>query len=283
MFATVALLAASICAVWAPPIRLRRVVAPPWALLFISALVSGLVYGLITPTGLAALGLLAGACVLAQHAWDPRTRAALTAIAGVIAVTLALHIVPGFNNPVVLSAVMVSDGAPPFTQYASVDKAAAGLLILVFFCCLSTTAEHWRAAAFPTVLGVCVTPFVVISAALIGGYVAFDPKFPRFSASFLVINLLFTCVAEEAFFRGLLQERLSRRWPQAQWPVITASALLFGIAHFAGGAWTVALATLAGLAYALVYAVTRRIEAPILTHFAVNAVHFFGFTYPRLA
>lgn len=61
------------------------------------------------------------------------------------------------------------------------------------------------------------------------------------------------------------------------------SSLLFAAAHLGGGLLQAAIAGLAGLGYALVHARSRRIEAAILTHFAVNAVHFLGFTYPGLA
>ena len=59
--------------------------------------------------------------------------------------------------------------------------------------------------------------------------------------------------------------------------------MLFGLAHAGGGATWLAVATIAGLGYAAIYARTRRIEGAILVHFAVNAAHFIGFTYPRLA
>ena len=68
-----------------------------------------------------------------------------------------------------------------------------------------------------------------------------------------------------------------------QWVAVVASSLLFGVAHFAGGAPYVVLATIAGVGYSLVYARTRLIESAIVTHFGVNAIHFFGFTYPHLA
>lgn len=46
----------------------------------------------------------------------------------------------------------------------------------------------------------------------------------------------------------------------------------------------VALATVAGAGYGWAYQrAGGRIEASILTHFALNAVHFFFFTYPALA
>jgi membrane protease YdiL (CAAX protease family) len=42
-------------------------------------------------------------------------------------------------------------------------------------------------------------------------------------------------------------------------------------------------ATVAGLGYGWAFLRTGRIEAAIAVHFAVNAVHFLLFAYPRLA
>ena len=83
-----------------------------------------------------------------------------------------------------------------------------------------------------------------------------------------------------------LAQALARRDGPAAWRrvlPIAASALLFGLAHAGGGVVGMAMATLVGLGCALAFAATRRIEAAVLTHFAVNAVHFLGFTYPYLA
>lgn len=100
------------------------------------------------------------------------------------------------------------------------------------------------------------------------------------------MNLLFTCVAEEAFFRGLLQGRMARalesagRHRLAFGLPLCASALVFGLAHAAGSPSYVLMASLAGLGYAWSYAVTGRIEVPILLHWTLNALHFMAFTYP---
>jgi membrane protease YdiL (CAAX protease family) len=56
--------------------------------------------------------------------------------------------------------------------------------------------------------------------------------------------------------------------------------VLFGLAHIAGGWRYVALATVAGAGYGTVFYRSRRIEASILAHFTLNAVHFLLFTYP---
>lgn len=58
--------------------------------------------------------------------------------------------------------------------------------------------------------------------------------------------------------------------------------MLFGAAHLGGGVPMAALAGIAGLGYATVYAATQRIEASILVHFGLNATHFLLFTYPAM-
>ncbi|BBB58300.1 hypothetical protein UNDKW_0027 [Undibacterium sp. KW1] len=67
------------------------------------------------------------------------------------------------------------------------------------------------------------------------------------------MNLFLTCVAEEAFFRGLMQEAIYRlgNKPAYGYLAIAVSAILFGgLAHLGGGTQYAALATVAGLGYA---------------------------------
>ncbi len=128
----------------------------------------------------------------------------------------------------------------------------------------------------------------MIAIGLAAGYSRMDFKLPAYTPVFLVSNLLFTCVAEEAFFRGFLQHRfaqyLERKHMKYCGPVaLSFCAVLFGVVHSGGGPWYVALATFAGLGYGYAYLRTQRVEASILVHFSVNTVHFIGFTYPRLA
>lgn len=111
-------------------------------------------------------------------------------------------------------------------------------------------------------------------------------KWPGFTVEFLAINLLLTVVAEEAFFRGVIQQRLQsalQGMRSGNGLALTASALLFGAAHLGGGMTYATIAGLAGLGYAWVFQRSGRIEAPILLHFTLNAVHFLAFTYPALA
>jgi membrane protease YdiL (CAAX protease family) len=178
-----------------------------------------------------------------------------------------------------------SPDALPFTQYANFDKAAVGLIFLALLCRRASTGAEWLAMLRRTLPIAAVTMIVVLAIAVGVGFVAPQFKLPPYTPVFLATNLLFTCVAEEAFFRGFLQERLANALPDNrawQASVVVFSGVLFGLAHLGGGTVYALLATLCGLGYAYAYAVTKRIEAPIIVHFAFNAIHFIGFTYPAI-
>ena len=103
----------------------------------------------------------------------------------------------------------------------------------------------------------------------------------------LAYNLVFVCVLEESFFRGIAQTALMRwarqhRWPGADGLALLGASLLFGGVHLGGGATFALLATLAGLGYGAVYYWTGRIHYAVLLHFAVNAVHQLAFAAPPM-
>ena len=97
-------------------------------------------------------------------------------------------------------------------------------------------------------------------------------------AYWLADHLVFTCVLEESFFRGIVQTALirgfaDRGWSQAAPLGIIAASLFFGGAHVGGGAAFMLLATVAGLGYGVAYFLTGRIQDAVAVHFAVNAIH----------
>jgi membrane protease YdiL (CAAX protease family) len=279
------LLALAIVLVWLPPPRVGDRRLPLWTLVFAAAATAGALW-LLQPAALAALA------VLAALAWGgvaaPRGRGALAVLAAALALAMSLHLLPGFHPAVLFHDVRLTPDAAPFALALGFDKAAAGLLLLAAF---SVRADSWRqfASQLPAIAAAALATCVVaIGIALAAGYVRLEPKWVEASPAFLAANLLFTCVAEEAFFRGLIQERLmrlaqTRHQPAWRWIAIAVSTVLFGLAHAGGGATWMLVATVAGLGYAAIYARTRTIEGAILVHFAVNAAHFIAFTYPRLA
>lgn len=126
---------------------------------------------------------------------------------------------------------------------------------------------------------------LLIGPALWTGYVRWDPGIPSITPLWILNNLVFVCLGEELFFRGYVQQGLSREMTRRQWPTWIAwvlASVIFGVSHFRGGATLVVLSTFAGLVYGRTYQKAGW-GAAVGVHFLVNAVHFFGFSYPRLS
>ncbi|TXZ05849.1 CPBP family intramembrane metalloprotease [Vibrio mimicus] len=192
--------------------------------------------------------------------------------------TLFLHWLPGFSNLQVLDKVIASPHSTPFSLYLNLDKP------LVFFALL---------LAYPTLLGNQQSPkwgatlvtliplFALLPIAVWLGALAFEWSLPEWWWVFAINNLLFTCVAEEALFRGLIQQQAQKKFGTVA-GLLIASAL-FGMAHVAGGSILMIFAALAGLGYGLVFHFTGRLWASVGVHFLFNFAHLLFFTYPALA
>jgi membrane protease YdiL (CAAX protease family) len=257
-----------------------------WLVIWLSSLAAASISGVITPPGLVITLVFAAATYL-----YPKTRAAwqIALVAMLIlslSIGLLLHRLPGFHNLRVIDGVQFSPDAIPFTLYLNYDKTLIGLFILGWCHARITRAHEWKntlTAILPWAAGL-ITLLMALSLAI--SFVRFEPKFPAETWLWLGVNLLFTCTAEEAFFRGFVQAQLARLLAKTNYGKILAlcvASVLFGLAHFPGGYIYVVLATVAGLGYGWLYQRTQRIEASILTHFALNTTHFFLFTYPALA
>ena len=287
MLMTFGLLGLSICAAWLEPIRFgKRFTLPLWLVPFFGALAAGLAEAYLTwPAliGLGAFGLVA--CMTSRRAASRLQRILFGSLTALLALALALHLLPGFQNPLLVANIRFSPDAAPFTQYANFDKAAVGLILLALLANRARSLAEWGEMLRRTFPVALITIAVVIGAAVVAGYTRLDPKLSWYAPLFLLTNLLFVCVAEEAFFRGFLQERLGKAFsgiPFGAAITVMCSALLFGVAHLGGGMIYAGIAMIAGMGYAYSYALAKRVEAPILVHFALNAVHFIGFTYPRI-
>jgi len=275
------LLLLDILLLWVPLPR-----SPAWPAALAPAVALAFMAGVLDWRAIVAMLVFAGVVAVERHTTRRWLRFLLLVLVALLALLLALHRVPGFHNPILFENVRFSAGAAPVTLYANFDTALAGLFLLCAFCERIRTAADWAAMwrrAWPVLLATLV---VVLGFGWGAGYVRPDVKWTPYSALFLVSNLLVTCVTEEAFFRGFLLRRIAAGLEGKRYATAVAvgvSTLLFGLAHAAGGAALMLLATLAGAGYALAYVRAGRIEAAILTHFAVNAVHFVFFTYPASA
>ena len=261
-----------------------------WSAALILSIVAAYLTGALQGPAALWLAILAGLALLFVRVRS-RGGAALQWFAGALlfffALALGLLVLPGFPRTVLVEPVVLSPGAAPYGIGLGFPKVVTGLLILG----LVNTARvrsfgEWAAALRSAAPVFLLTLAAVMICALALGYTRFDPKWTVLFLLWAPVNLLFTCLSEEAFFRGFVQHELARaiRHPQLAAAVsISVSAILFGLSHFGGG-WKYVLAgTVAGVGYAWAYHRTQRIEAAMAVHFGVNAVHFLFFTYPRLA
>jgi uncharacterized protein len=263
-----------------------------WAAVLAVAVIAGYVAGVLYGPAVLWIALFAALCVAYSRAksitTSGRRRALVTLSAGgiiVVALLLGLHVLPGFRNFLALDDVVLSPGAEPYTLYLNVDKTVVGLCILGL-CHQSLLAswKDWARALRQAVPFIAINTLVVALFAMALGYLEWQPRWTPVFWIWAASNLFFTCLSEEALFRGFIQRELAEAFAgksYATWLPIAISTALFGIAHFAGGWSYVALAAAAGLGYAIVYHRTRSIEMAMITHFALNATHFLLFTYPR--
>ncbi len=275
-------LAAAVVCLWLP--NRRQANAPLWGLAAGVACVLGVAAGRVDPAGVAVVAALG----YALYQMDNRQRGLLgragaAGLALLLSLGLGMHVFPYFHNVQVLSGVTVGQGGAPFSLQFNFDKALAGVLLLGFSARLIKTGQQWAAMLKQTLPQAALLAGGVMAVAWWLGSVSFDPKWPASLPLWAANNLLFVCTAEEAFFRGLIQRKLTAACRPLAWGgplALVGASLLFGLAHYAGGPAVSVLAVLAGLGYGWAYQQTGSIEASILAHFGLNLIHFIFFTYP---
>jgi len=200
----------------------------------------------------------------------------LEALLVLAAIALMLHLLPGFNNPRIVSAEKVGPLSAPFSFYFNADKA---LLPFILLACLPTLfiRPARQVPLWAWALLALSVPMLLLIATAAGG-LKIELHWPTWLPQFILANIFFVSLAEEALFRGYLQQRL-QQWIGAI-PALLVCALLFGLTHSAGGLLLVIFASLAGLLYGLAWLWSGRLWVAVLFHFALNLIHLLFFTYP---
>ena len=166
--------------------------------------------GIVEWVGLVAIALFAGACFAAMRStFSTPVRTLAWGTLVICAVMLAAHQIPWINNVLVFDAVAVSHSAELYTLYWNYDKALAGVLLYVVRV-QPQQRTGWSSVIITTTVLAVLTPALVVVPALVMGFVVWNPKLPSILVMWVPANLLVTCLAEETFFRGLLQRHLAK-------------------------------------------------------------------------
>jgi len=261
-------------------------IALPWLYLILLSIgyAVALTYGQLSLLVAVSVGLLLIAGYAVRQQRTPWARYLGHGLFIVLALSLAMHWLPGFYNGRAIDPQRLTPEAVPFSMYLNQDKPLIGFWLLI--------ACPWIVARRPLRLSICVaalalslTVIIVLSAAVLLGITDWAPKWPEQAWVWVLNNLLLVTLVEEALFRGYIQGGLSRQFKQFRYGdnlALLLASLLFGLVHVnAGLQWTL-LATIAGVGYGLAYRFGG-LGAAVITHFGVNLVHFVFFVYPMMA
>jgi membrane protease YdiL (CAAX protease family) len=265
-----------------------------WSALLALGIAAGYASGQLSGPAAVWTAMLAGACYAYVHESPASSRRVVgvrkaASLAGIVAlsVALSLHVLPGFHNLLIQAPTKLTSRSAPYEQWLNFDKTIAGLLILgICYRGLIQTRAQLAEASKRAAIPAAITILVVVSVSVACGYVQWDPKWLEQFWIWGALNLLSTCMSEEAFFRGFIQAEIARHLGSRRGATLVSigcSASLFGIAHIAGGWGYAGLASVAGAGYAIVFHRSQRIEMSMATHFGLNTVHFLLFTYPSIA
>ncbi len=263
-----------------------------WPIALLCTLIAGLLYNAIDLVGLGVITLLFTMSFYASklstpvsnNPWHQRAKALIIALIILSCIALAAHLLPGFNNLQVLDDVEKSVNSVSFSLYLNFDKPMILFILLILYPTILMDKKEVTLFKVENKLrssgAVLASFFIIFSLANLLSLITVEPQLPSWWWLFALNNLLLTCVIEEVFFRGVIQNKLAKIFNP--YVGLTVASCLFGIAHFAGGFSYVLVATLAGFLYGFVYLNTGKIWHAILIHFCLNMIHLYLFTYPLI-
>ena len=166
-------------------------------------------------------------------------------------------------------------------------KTLAGYLILIALLPLAFKSPKTLAAPGLQILLVTLLSVGIIAFATFLLDLEFYLKSLSTIVIFGLINLLCTCIAEEAFMRLALQNEIQRavgRYTRnpilREYGPLVFTTLIFLHTHSSTSAEISLLYAIAGFLYGLVYTLSKNILCSIGLHFLVNILHFSFLTYP---
>lgn len=239
-----------------------------WGPLLLLSLLSSSLAGNIQIIGLVIILVLA----LLWFVYKQKHFFALFILLVIYSTLIKMHFLPGFTPAFI---------TPKFA--VNLEKSLIGLFPLALLVPLARTLKDWKQVSKGLLIG-CMGIGIMAIAATITGATHWKMKLPSDYALRLLINLIFTCIAEEGFFRGFVQNTLCQYFQKIKWGnslSLFLTSVLFTFTHifWAPNVSILLFVFIASLLYGFVYLVSKRIESAIFTHFLLNFIHMTFFSY----
>lgn len=207
----------------------------------------------------------------------------LFAITAIFLLLNYMHILPGFNNLCILKNVHISSDAIPFTSYLNYNSLVLTYFILIFSSEINLLNRLNK--ILPTlkagVLYGLIAVLILLPISYTFSFIRYDFKLTNYTLIFIFVNLIFTCIPEEIFWRGFIQTKI-QKYTNSIVSVLITSLIFASIHIIFAGIFFATLAFIASIIYGLAYIKTKRIEVSIICHYLVNVGQFIFFTYPIL-
>jgi len=219
-----------------------------WPLLLGGTLVTGIIYNTIDIVGITCITIFLAMPFYTNKTPNKSIKAVISALVIISCIALAAHLIPGFNNFQVLSNATKGIHSTPFSLYLNFDKPLILFILLLLYPAI--LINNKPVTLFKKLNSLRLSAIVVFSFILLFGLatllslINYEPQLPSWWLLFALNNLLLTCVVEEVFFRGFIQQKLANLLNPLSGLII--ASFLFGIAHYSGGFNYVIVATLAG-------------------------------------
>lgn len=266
----------AIVTVWSPLTYL-------WILPFLTFIVTGFYSGWISFSALLSILILAATVRFHCIATAPRAKSIALTLLIFIALVFAAHLPPGFKTLNLWPNTTLSAHTGWSSLRFTADKPLLALFLLLSYRdSLCRTLTQWADATSIVIAPALLGIIIVYLIGLLIGYVVIDISFSSLLLIWFFRNLLFTVVAEEIFFRLVIQSRLESaiNHPHAKYYALGITAVFFGVVHLYAGWQYGLLATLSGITYGYAYLKSRRVEMAMLAHILLNFGHVSLMSYP---
>ncbi|OIN83971.1 CPBP family intramembrane glutamic endopeptidase [Francisella sp. TX07-6608] len=250
-----------------------------------TSLVFALLSGVLNLTGLLVICVIGILIYLSFYFKDKKgVSLFFFIISAVILFLNYMHFFPGFNNICIIKNAQISQDAIAFSLYLNYSSIIPTYFLLLFSSEIGILESSNKLLLIikSGIFYGLLASFILIPISYLFDFIRFDFKLTQYTLVFIFVNLIFTCLPEEIFWRGFIQSRLEKYFNSIIAIIITSFAFAFIHIAFAGTRFAL-LAFIASHIYGTAYSKTRKIEASIICHYLVNIGQFIFFTYPILA